>query len=161
MKFECERNEAREADAPGAQFRSGYVEAQAAWLPGRLNGGDFEFQLRAFGQWFWRCGRRRQLPSGLLRGALQWQRRRVRPLDQIAGDGVPIGLHLPLVVHAVPWNRDLHSVRLECDDPEIELAAVRKVIERSLVGVPVLVDLEGQAGSHHSGSQGSVFPARY
>jgi len=52
-----------------------------------------------------------------------------------------------LVVHAVSWNGDLHGVALERNSSKIELAPVRKIIESSFVGVPVLVDFEGKPDS--------------
>jgi hypothetical protein len=73
--------------------------------------------------------------------------KRIRPLVQSAIDRTSIGLNFALVVHAVPWNGDLNGGSLERDGPEVELAAVRKVIESSLIGVCVLVDLEDKPDS--------------
>jgi hypothetical protein len=84
---------------------------------------------------------------GFSGGALQRQWQRIRPLIQCAGDRVSISFDPALVVHAVPWDDDLHGVPLERDGPEVELTPVRKVMESSLIGVPVLVDLEGKPDS--------------
>ena len=99
------------------------------------------------GQWPTCSRRRRKFPGSLGCGSLEWQRQKIRPLAQVASDRVSIGFDLTLVVHAVPWDGDLHGVPLERDGSEVELAPVRKVIEGSLTGVPVLVDLEGKPDS--------------